>query len=102
MFEDNKGILTLDYITVEVYYEKIKVITVLLCTLMLIGGCGTKDSDTDAYIQEQDEIMGSLSDMVTYASEWINGVIFSGNKLTDAPLRSSSRPCGIPCMWRRS
>ena len=30
--------------------------------------------------------MGSLSDMVTYASEWINGVIFSGNKLTDASI----------------
>lgn len=42
--------------------RKIKVISVLLCTLMLIGGCGTKDSDTDAYIQEQDEIMDQMMD----------------------------------------
>ncbi len=42
--------------------RKIKVISVLLCTLMLIGGCGTKDSDTDAYIQEQDKIMDQMMD----------------------------------------
>lgn len=36
--------------------------------------------------EEQDEISVYLSDMVTFASEWINGVIFSGNALTDASI----------------
>lgn len=36
--------------------------------------------------EEQDQISVNLSDMITYASEWINGVIFSGNALTDAAI----------------
>ena len=36
--------------------------------------------------EEQDAISVNLSDMITYANEWINGVIFSGNALTDASI----------------
>lgn len=36
--------------------------------------------------EEQDEISVDLSDMVTYASEWISGVIFNGNPLTDEAI----------------
>lgn len=36
--------------------------------------------------EEQDAISVNLSDMITYAAEWINGVIFSGNELTDASI----------------
>lgn len=36
--------------------------------------------------EEQDAISVNLSDMITYANEWINGVIFSGNELTDASI----------------
>ena len=35
---------------------------------------------------EQDTIAVYLSDMVTYAAEWINGVIFGGTELTDAAI----------------
>lgn len=36
--------------------------------------------------EEQDEISVDLSDMITYASEWISGVIFNGNPLTDEAI----------------
>ena len=84
----NPGIPGLiDYTRSQVVWDDVQRSSIEIWNSAYTGDSMTVSVDSLTLTQEeQDEIMGSLSDMVTYASEWINGVIFSGNELTDASI----------------
>lgn len=42
--------------------KKAKIICIMCCLLIMTSGCGRKDTDTQAYIEKQDDIMDQMMD----------------------------------------